>query len=95
MNILYCPLLQVPSGGAGRTVSEMWLHLDPMIYQLEVHRKQVSYGYVTTISKMLFCIFFFSVGLAFLEAYECSQGRRSLQSGLLFIYQSFYCYVIN
>lgn len=44
---------------------EMWLHLDPMIYQLDVHRKQVSDEYVTTILNLLFCIFFFSVGLAF------------------------------
>lgn len=59
MNFLYCPLLQVPSGGAGRTVSERkWLHLHPMIYQLEVHRKQVSDGYVKTVLKLLFFHFF-------------------------------------
>lgn len=86
MNILYCSLLQLPSGGAGRTVLDReWLHLEPMIYQLDVHRKQVSDGYIKTVLKWLFCIFFnFLLAWLFLKHMNAPKvgGLHSLDSFL-------------
>lgn len=62
----------------------MWLHLGPMIYQLKVHRKQVSHEYVTTILKLLFCIFF-----SFLLAWLFWKHMNALKVGGLYSLDSF------